>query len=102
MLGLEVNEVKRTKVGPMLVQVRQNEVLLGGLKLLQVRACLVCVCAQGCMGAGVPADPWAMYLQQQRFLQQQQQMGHRVFDVNQIPVPNSPAQTNSGSSSGVE
>jgi len=54
------------------------------------------------MGAGVPADPWAMYLQQQRFLQQQQQMGHRVFDVNQIPVPNSPAQTNSGSSSGVE
>jgi len=56
------------------------------------------VCAQGCMGAGVLADPWAMYLQQQRFLQQQRQTGHRVFDVNQIPVLNSPAQTNSGSS----
>ena len=29
------------------------------------------VCAQGCMGAGVQVDPWAAYLQQQRFLQQQ-------------------------------
>ena len=29
------------------------------------------VCAQGCMGAGMQVDPWAAYLQQQRFLQQQ-------------------------------
>ena len=60
------------------------------------------VCAQGCMGAGVQVDPWAAYLQQQRFLQQQaygQTVGHRVFDGNQIPVPQSPSQTTNGSSS---
>ena len=60
------------------------------------------VCAQGCMGAGMQVDPWAAYLQQQRFLQQQaygQTVGHRVFDGNQIPVPQSPSQTTNGSSS---
>ena len=60
------------------------------------------VCAQGCMGAGRQVDPWAAYLQQQRFLQQQaygQTLGHRVFDGNQIPVPQSPSQTTNGSSS---
>ena len=54
------------------------------------------------MGAGMQVDPWAAYLQQQRFLRQQaygQTVAHRVFDGNQIPVPQSPSQTTNGSSS---
>ena len=60
----------------------------------------MCARMRGCC---VQADPWAVCLQQQRSLQEQaygQTVGHRVFDGNQIPVPNSPSQTTNGSSSG--
>ena len=86
----------------MLVQVRQSEVLLESLRPLLLLECQVCVRKGACIGAGVQVDPWAAYLQQQRFLQQQaygQTVGHRVFDGNQIPVPQSPSQTTNGSSS---
>ena len=71
----------------------QNEVLLGGLRPLMLLVIQVCVHKGLIRG---------QCLQQQRFLQQQaygQTAGHRVFEGNQIPVPNSPSQTTNGSSS---
>ena len=85
----------------MLVQVRQNKVLLVGLRPLLLQECQVCVHKGAWVLVGRLIRGLHIY-RQQRFLQQQaygQTLGHRVFDGNQIPVPQSPSQMTNGSNS---